>query len=289
MIATIGPFWDANETWIVLGIGILLAAFPAAYGEILTALYLPVTFMLLGLILRGVAFDFRVKAGDAKKAMWNRLFFVGSLIAAVSQGWMLGHYVSGLRDDAISYLFAALIGITLPALYIMLGASWLVIKTDDELFERARRWARVALPFMLLGFMLISIATPLVSEAIAARWFTLPNLIGLIPIPIFSAITLLVIYWLLQPSNDLLRTQGWPLFAALALVCILAANGLAYSIYPDIVIGRLTIYDAVADAKSLWFVLIGLAITLPMILGYTIFIYRIFRGKMNELRYDQGS
>lgn len=286
MIATIGPFWDANETWIVFGVGVLLIAFPQAHGEVLTALYLPVTFMLMGLILRGVAFDFRVKAGDDKKVMWNRLFFVGSLIASVAQGWMLGRYISGLENSADSYFFAALIGLTLPALYVMLGAGWLLVKTEGALFDRALAWGRLAIWPMALALFLVSIATPMISDVIADRWFTLPNLIGLAPIPIFSLITLLLIYWLLRDSNPLIRTYHWAVFAALVLICILAAIGLAYSIYPDIVIGRITIWEAAADAKSLKFVLVGVLITLPMILVYTLFVYRIFKGKATELRYD---
>src|SRR5690606_19308397 len=121
MVASIGPFWDANETWIVLGIGVLLIAFPKAHGLVLTALYIPVTLMLMGLILRGVAFDMRVKAGDKRKGLWNRAFFVGSLVAALAQGWMLGAYITGLQSNALSLVFAALIAVTLPALYVLLG------------------------------------------------------------------------------------------------------------------------------------------------------------------------
>ena len=142
MIASIGPFWDANETWIVLGVGVLLIAFPMAHGAILTALYIPVTLMLMGLILRGVAFDLRVKAGDHRKQLWNRAFFLGSLVAAVSQGWMLGAYVTGLRGDLTSHLFALLIGLTLPAFYLLLGSTWLLMKTEGALFDKALRWAR---------------------------------------------------------------------------------------------------------------------------------------------------
>lgn len=286
MIASIGPFWDANETWIVLGIGVLLIAFPQAHGEILTELYLPVTFMLIGLILRGVAFDFRVKAGDKKKPMWNKAFFLGSIIASCSQGWMLGHYITGLKADGISTLFAILISIALPALYVLLGAAWLLIKTEDELFEKALHWARAALFPMAIGLLLISIATPIVSDVIAARWFVMPNLIGLIPIPVFSLVILAVVYWLLQVSNPLIRTVPWSVFVCIALICILAAIGLAYSIFPDIIIGRMTIWEAASDEKSLEFVLVGLVITLPMILGYTVFVYRVFSGKATELRYD---
>ncbi len=121
MIASIGPFWDANETWIVLGVGVLLIAFPKAHGVVLSALYIPVTLMLIGLTLRGVAFDLRVKAGDRRKGMWNKAFFAGSLLAATSQGWMLGSYITGLVDTPLNLLFSALIAVTLPSLYISAG------------------------------------------------------------------------------------------------------------------------------------------------------------------------
>ena len=129
MIASIGPFWYANETWIVMGVGVLLIAFPHAHGIILTALYIPVTIMLVGLILRGAAFDFRVKSADHRQPMWNKLFTLCSLMASMAQGWMLGAYITGLTGDAMSVAFSALIALTLPALYVMLGGAWLLIKT----------------------------------------------------------------------------------------------------------------------------------------------------------------
>jgi cytochrome d ubiquinol oxidase subunit II len=137
MVSAIGPFWDANETWIVFGVAMLLIAFPQAHGIVLASLCIPVTVMLMGLMLRGVAFDFRVKAGDDKRHLWNRLFFVGSLTAAIAQGWMLGDYITGLEDGLINTLFAALIAVTLiPALYVMLGAAWLMIKCGDTVLSR---------------------------------------------------------------------------------------------------------------------------------------------------------
>jgi cytochrome d ubiquinol oxidase subunit II len=286
MIASIGPFWDANETWIVLGIGVLLIAFPAAYGVILTELYLPVTIMLMGLILRGVAFDFRVKAGIKKKPMWNKLFFLGSLTASIAQGWMLGHYITGLEENLISYIFSALIAVTLPALYLMLGSAWLLIKTEGELFHKAARWGRNAFWPMVIGLGLISVATPIVSEVIAARWFVLPNIIGLMPIPGVSLLLLAVIYRLLSDRNTFTEANPWIVFAGLVLICLLAATGLAYSIFPDIVIGRMTIWEAASATASLQFVLVGVVITLPVILTYNIMVYRIFRGKATQLSYD---
>ena len=142
MIASIGPFWDANETWLVLGIGILLVAFPAAHGIMLGALYLPVALMLIGLTLRGVAFDFRVKAKDEHKATWDFAFFAGSLLASLAQGYMLGRVVTGFTENLWSYLFACLIGLCMASSYTLLGSTWLIIKTTDELQRFAIAWAK---------------------------------------------------------------------------------------------------------------------------------------------------
>ena len=286
MIASIGPFWDANETWIVLGVGVLLIAFPMAHGAILTALYIPVTLMLMGLILRGVAFDLRVKAGDHRKQLWNRAFFLGSLVAAVSQGWMLGAYVTGLRGDLTSHLFALLIGLTLPAFYLLLGSTWLLMKTEGALFDKALRWARWSVLPTGLGLLAVSIATPIASGAIAAKWFTLPNFIGLLPIPVSCLVLYAGIVWLLQRDNWLREGYSWVIFVAIVLICLMASLGLAYSIYPDIIIGEMTIWEASASVSSLLFTLVGIVITLPAILFYTIYVYRVFRGKATELSYD---
>tara|TARA_B100000676_G_C18033223_1_gene820105 strand:+ start:773 stop:1771 length:999 start_codon:yes stop_codon:yes gene_type:complete len=286
MVAAIGPFWDANETWIVLGVGILLIAFPQAHSIVLTSLYLPVTLMLMGLILRGVAFDFRVKAGDKHKAKWNRLFAFGSLVASVSQGWMLGAFVTGLTGDATSTLFAALIAVALPALYIMLGASWLLIKTEGELFNKAARWGRLAVWPMGGFLLLISIATPLVSSTIADKWFTLPNAIGLMPIPLATALAYAGLIWVFNSKQILRNGYGWLAFVALMVVCVLASIGLAYSLFPDIVLGRISIWEAASATESLLFTFWGAIIALPMILGYTVFIYRVFRGKATHLSYE---
>lgn len=284
MIAAIGPYWDANETWIVLGIGILLIAFPTAYGIILTSLYIPVVVMLLGLVLRGVAFDFRAKVVAENKATWNRNFFAGSLITSVAQGWMLGAYITGLGDTAISYLFSALIAVTLPALYILLGAAWLLIKTEGQLFSNALRWARNAIVPMGVALLLVSIATPLVSSDIARKWFSFPESLPLLPIPILSMMIYGNVWWLLYRKDSILcKGQEWVLFAGLALICLLAAFGLAYSILPDIIIGKLAIRETVASTDSLLFVFWGVAVVLPTILAYTIVVHRIFRGKASLL------
>src|SRR5215212_8597434 len=166
MVASIGPFWDANETWLVLGIGVLLIAFPQAHGIVLSALYLPVAVMLIGLILRGVSFDFRVKARAAHKTTWNRLFALGSLMAAAAQGWMLGSYLTGFDRGAWSLLFSLGIALTLPTGYAMLGAGWLIMKTGDGLQLKAVRWARRVLWPMGVALVGISLASPLVSHTV---------------------------------------------------------------------------------------------------------------------------
>lgn len=285
MIASIGPFWDANETWIVLGVGVLLIAFPQAHGIILTSLYLPATLMLMGLVLRGIAFDFRIKAGTSQKGMWNRIFSLGSLIAALAQGWMLGSYITGLDASALNLLFALLTALSLPALYVMLGSIWLMIKSESALAAKARSWARLAWLPMGAALLLISIATPLVSSRIADKWFTLPELLWVLPIPLSAALCYgwigLVLFG---------RAHGRPvlLFAALAAICVMAALGLAYSIYPDIIIGRLQIHKAAAAPASLLFVLWGVGLTLPLILGYTFFVYRIFSASRMRRNPEPG-
>ena len=286
MIASIGPFWDANETWIVLGVGILLIAFPQAHGRILTELYLPVTIMLFGLILRGVAFDFRVKAGLDKKDRWDRVFFCGSLIASVCQGWMLGAYITGLQSGPMSLLYSALIAVMLPAFYIYLGSTWLLIKTDDALFDKALKWSRTAILPMAFALILISIATPLVSDSIADRWFTLPNAIGLMPIPISCGLVFLGMGWLINKPDIIHKGYEWLPFAGTAVIGVLSAFGLGYSLYPYIVLDELTIFETASATSSLQFVLVGVAITLPMILAYTIYVYRIFSGKATDLDYS---
>ena len=286
MIAAIGPFWDANETWIVLGVGVLLIAFPRAHGIILTELYLPVTIMLIGLVLRGVSFDFRVKAHSDYKGLWNRLFFIGSLLAATSQGWMLGSYIMGLRANGITYVFAFFIALALPALYIMLGCGWLFIKAEGDLHARAIYWARQTVLPMGLGIFLISIATPIASAAIAAKWFSLPAAIGLLPIPVTTFMAFSSIYWALQHPAVLQGRNSWLVFAGLVTICLMSALGLAYSIYPDIIINRLTIEETASSAASLRFAFWGTGIAVPMIGVYTFYIYRIFGGKARALSYE---
>lgn len=285
MVSSIGPFWDANETWLVLGVGVLLICFPMAHGIVLTALYLPVAVMLLGLTLRGVAFDFRVKARDSHKATWNRLFAGGSLVTTMAQGWMLGAYVTGFQNDAWGLLFSAGIALTLPAAYAMLGVGWLLMKTDGDLQHKAAQWGQRVLWPMGLALAGISLATPLVSQTVFAKWFVLPELFALLPIPLACLAAFFAIRHVLATPRVVQAGYGWIVFVATVVIFVLAFFGLAYSIYPYIVIDRLTVWDAASATESLVVIGIGVAITLPAIIVYTIFMYRVFWGKARELTY----
>jgi cytochrome bd ubiquinol oxidase subunit II len=285
LIASIGPFWDANETWLVLGVGILLIAFPKAHGMVLSALYLPVAFMLIGLILRGVAFDFRVKAQDHHKPLWNHAFFVGSGLAAIAQGWMLGRYITGLQSGLRFDVFAACIAIALPCAYVLLGACWLILKTEGDLQKRALHWAQLAWLPVVIGMGLISVATPWVSTTVRERWFSMPSFIALMPIPLVTGLTLLALRSLLKSQRILSnKLCGLP-FALVIGVFILGFFGLAYSLYPFVVIDRLTLWQAASSPASLKVILWGVALTVPAIIGYTIYMYRVFGGKVRQLGY----
>jgi cytochrome d ubiquinol oxidase subunit II len=240
----------------------------------------------MGLMMRGIAFDFRAKAVADHKKMWNAIFSGGSLVMAAAQGWMLGTYITGLGETAVSSLFSFLIAITLPALYILLGAAWLLIKTEGELFSKALRWAKNAILPMGIALLLVSIATPLVSQTIADKWFSYPEGLKLIPIPLLSAAIYTSLLWLLFDQKVLRHGREWLLFAGLIALCVLAALGLAYSILPDIIIGRMTIWESASSTDSLLFTFWGTAIVLPAIIVYTFFVYRIFRGKITTLSYE---
>ncbi len=285
MIASIGPFWDANETWLVLGVGILLIAFPAAHGLVLTSLYLAVAVMLVGLIMRGVAFDFRVKARDQHKPLWNGVFFAGSLLASLAQGWMLGRYITGFDDGPVPLLFAGLIALALPAAYLLIGAAWLIMKTEGDLQKKAVRWARRMWLPLVLGIGAISLATPVVSGTVRSRWFSLPEFIGLAPIPLATAAALAALWVLLRRSARVTGDWCWLPFALTLLVFVLAALGLAYSLYPYVVMDRLTVWDAASSPAALKVILVGACISVPAILAYTVVAYRIFHGKASALTY----
>ena len=286
MIASIGPFWDANETWLVLGVGVLLVAFPHAHGLVLQALYLPVAIMLIGLILRGVAFDFRVKAPLQYKAFWNKAFFGGSLLASASQGWMLGSYITGFDPGPLGLAFSLGIAITLPAAYTLLGAGWLIMKTEGALQERAVFWARRVLWPMGAALVGISAATPLVNPAVVAKWFSFPIVFALLPVPLMCAVAFFAVRWVVTRPSVVKAGYGWVVFAATVLIFVLAFFGLSYSIYPDIVIGRMTVWQAAIGTASLNVIFVGVAITLPVIVLYTAFMYKVFWGKAKALSYQ---
>ena len=285
MIASIGPFWDANETWLVLGVGILLVAFPMAHGVILSALYLPVTLMLIALILRGVAFDFRVKARARHKHLWDRAFFAGSALAALAQGFMLGAYILGFEWGVANFAFASFIGVCLLAGYSLLGASWLLIKAVGELQRKAMRWAQLALWLTAIGIAAVSVATPLVSERIFAKWFSLPAFIALLPIPLITGVLLFIADRALRRMRRGLDVAVWQPFACSVGLFVFAFIGLAYSLFPYLVVDRITIYDAASAPGSLWIILFGVAVTLPVILIYSAYTYRVFWGKATALKY----
>lgn len=285
MIASIGPFWDANETWLVLAIGILLVAFPVAHGTILTALYLPVAVMLIGLILRGVAFEFRAKAPAPWKATWNRAFFAGSLMTSLSQGFMLGIYIMGLAITPLTLGFAALTAVFLTVAYSFIGAAWLILKTETALQAKSVAWARGGIWGVVLGMGAISAASPLVSARIFDKWFSVPEIFLLAPLPLFSAALVAVLWAVLRrlPTSD--DSFAWVPFVAAVSLFVLGFCGMAYSFYPYVVPEQITIYEAASAPESLFIILIGTVLVLPMILGYTVLAYTVFRGKAQPLTY----
>jgi len=289
MIASIGPFWDANETWLVLGVGVLLVAFPQANGVIMGHLYLPVALMLMALILRGVAFDFRVKAQARHKHWWDRAFYTGSVLTGWSQGFMLGALVTGFQNDLWSHLFSAMIGLCLVAAYCLLGAGWLIMKTEGELQRKAVRWAWGSLWLTALGIAAISVVTPWVSSRIFDKWFSFPNMVTLLPIPLMT----LVLFVLIARSLHRLPTRlaqnnqygiAVP-FAGTIGIMLLAFYGLAYSLFPWLVIDEITIWQSASAPEALMVIFYGVALVLPVILAYTVFAYRVFWGKSTALVY----
>ncbi|CAM5460712.1 cytochrome d ubiquinol oxidase subunit II [Eoetvoesiella caeni] len=282
MMNTVAPVWDGNETWLVLGGAGLLAAFPLAYALILHAFMLPLIFMLLGLIFRGVAFEFRFKARPHGKHLWDKAFIGGSLLATFCQGAVLGAYINGLNVVDRVYVggpldwlspFSVFTGLGLIVAYALLGSGWLIYKTEGELQRRMRRLAR-PLTFTLLGVILIiSIWTPLTHAEIAQRWFSLPNLFLFAPVPVL----VLIVTWLLLRSlqND---PHAGPFVLALVLI-FLGYSGLGISVWPYIVPPGITIWDASGPPQSQGFTLVGALLIIPMILMYTAWSYYVFRGK----------
>ena len=284
MIASIGPFWDANETWLILSVGLLLVAFPEAHGIILGKLYMPVAIMLFGLIFRGVAFDFRAKVPHHKKWKWNSRFFFGSLITSLMQGYMLGSYITGFDHSPGGIMFSCLIAVSVSSAYCLIGACWLIMKCEGGLQKKAIYWAKYHLTNSVIGLISVSIVTPLINDYIWLEWFT--NIIFLVPIPLSTSILIIYLYKVLDRMplpNDL---YNWLPFIITIAIYILSFIGLAYSFFPFIIPGKMTIAQAATSVESLRVMMIGVIIVLPALIGYTIFVYYIFHGKATELRYD---
>ncbi len=286
MVASIGPFWDANETWLVLGVGILLTAFPKAHGIILSNLYLPVGLMIFGLIFRGVSFDFRSKVKAPKKQFWNSAFFYGSIITSFSQGYMIGFYILGFEHSLSATLFSLLVGLLLTGGYVLVGSAWLIAKTEGELQKKSVEWAKIALVITILGIVAISLMTPLASPRIFERWFSVPEIFLLAPIPLITAIIIIALYFLLHKmplQNDKFCFVPFLMIIAIFTLCFI---GLAYSFYPFIVPNQLKIVDATIESReSLLIIFFGVTAVLPFLIGYTAFVYNVFKGKSSELKY----
>lgn len=285
MIASIGPFWDANETWLVLGAGILLIAFPQAHSLVLYNLYLPIAAMLIGLILRGVSFDFRAKAPEDHKAIWDNTFKAGSIIATLAQGYMLGSYVMSFEQSLPAYLFSALSAICVTAGYSFIGAAWLVFKTEGELQVRAARWARICGWLTALGIAAVSIVNPLISHTIFDKWFGSAMVILLLFIPVLCAVLFFIVDRYLAHFPHDKDFGSWIPIVCIAMIFLLCFIGLAYSFFPYVVPNTLDIWQAASAPESLRFILYGVAIVLPTILAYTIYSYSVFSGKATHLRY----
>ncbi len=285
MIASIGPFWDANETWLVMAVGLLLIAFPQAHSLVLKAMYLPIAILLAALILRGVAFDFRAKAAMSHRMMWDRAFKGGSILAALTQGYILGQYIMGFEHGWHVELFALLSAVGVTAAYSYIGANWLVMKTEGNLQIQAARWARLSGRLAFGGVIAVSLVNPLINPDVYERWLALPQVLWLLPLPIMCfALFILNDRWLatFPKDND---SQCWVPFVTTAGIFVLCFTGIALSFFPDIVPGKLTIYDAAAAPESLSFILIGAAVVIPIILLYTAYSYRVFWGKASDLTY----
>ena len=299
MVNSVAPFWDGNETWLILGGGGLMAVFPLAYAIIMPALYMPLIFMLLCLVFRGVSFEMRFKAKTARgQKLWDWAFSWGSLGAAFCQGIMLGALVQGIKVKAGSYVggwwdwltpFTLFTGTAVSIAYSLLGACWLIWKTEGVLQNRTRRMAFGLGWGVLLAILAVSIMMPLLSDAFLKRWFTLPNLLYASPIPLLVALLAWRFFRALTTGSNLRSAPSaalpmWkdasPFLYALGLFFLTYA-GLCVSMWPNIVPPSLTLYEAAASASSQTFLLVGAAILVPIILAYTAYVYWIFRGKIN--------
>lgn len=283
MMNSIAPFWDGNETWLVLGGGGLFVAFPVAYAILMPAFYLPIMLMLMGLIFRGVAFEFRFKADKKDRKLWDIAFHAGSLLAAFMQGVVLGNFIQGVEVDGRNFAggaldwangFSILTGVSLIFGYALLGATWLVMKTEDETQAWARNAAKYVLGFVAVAMAVVSISMPFIDERISKLWFSSPNIFYLMPIPLLTAVAFIILWRDLANNAREVR----PFLLSLGLF-LLGYIGFGISLYPWIVPFEFTLWDAAAASTSQSITLIGTVIMLPIILGYTAYCYYIFRGK----------
>lgn len=286
MVNSVAPVWDGNETWLVLGGAGLFGAFPLAYAVIADALAIPLTMMLIGLIFRGVAFEFRFKATPSHRLFWDYAFAGGSLLATVSQGIVVGAVINGFdiaerrfAGSALDWLtpFNVFCGLGLVTAYLLLGTTWLIMKSDGALQERMRKLTRHALLALLAVIAVVSIWTPLSWQYIAERWFTLPNFYWFVPVPILVTIFSLWI-WRLSSDNT---SHARPFILTLGLI-FLGFSGLGISLWPYIIPPHITLWDAAAPPASQMFMLVGTLIIIPVILMYTAWSYYVFRGKVSD-------
>jgi len=285
MMNTVAPVWDGNETWLVLGGAALFGAFPLAYAVVLSALYLPLIFMLLGLIFRGVAFEFRFKAKAAKRHLWDKAFIGGSLTATFFQGVALGAYIDGFEvvdrayaGGALDWLtpFSLFCGLALIAAYALLGCTWLIMKTEGRLQQQMHDMAR-PLVFVLLGVTgIVSLWTPLAHAEIAERWFSLPNIFWFMPVPLL----VLLCTWALLKA--VARNANYAPFLLTLTLIFLGYSGLGISLWPNIIPPSVSIWQAAAPPQSQGFILVGALFIIPFILMYTAWSYYVFRGKVTE-------
>jgi cytochrome bd ubiquinol oxidase subunit II len=287
MMNSVAPVWDGNETWLVLGGGGLFAVFPLAYAVIMPALYAPIIIMLLALVFRGVAFEFRWRTRRGK-FLWDWAFAVGSLAATFAQGIALGTIVQGIPVADRAYaggwwnwltLFSVFTGIALVVGYALLGAGWLILKTDGPLQERSYRFALVLGPATLVLIGLVSLWTPFLEPLYMERWFTWPRMLYTVPVPLLVAAAAYVL------MRGILKHQELTPFLASLALFVLSYIGIGISFYPYIVPPTLTIWDAAAPDESLGFLLIGAVVLIPIILAYTAYAYWVFRGKVGTEGY----
>jgi cytochrome bd ubiquinol oxidase subunit II len=285
LMNSVAPVWDGNETWLVLGGGGLLAAFPLAYAVVLPALYAPLTAMLLGLIFRGVAFEFRWRTERAKP-VWDWSFALGSLVATLMQGVTLGGLIQGIKVADRAYAggwwdwltpFSIATGVALVIGYMLLGACWLIMKTEGEIQERNYRYAKLLGLLLVVMIGVVSLWTPFLDQKFLARWFAWPNLLLTLPMPLL----VLGAAWALWRGLTRRTREAQPFLAALALF-VLSYIGLGISFWPLMVPPSITIWDAAAPDASLGFLLVGAGILLPIILAYTAYAYWVFRGKVDR-------